>query len=229
MTGSPWPRRAPRRARVRCSSSVGGRVGQVVASTLKKRGIDHCVVEKRPGVAALSPNAVVGSAADRQVLENAGLEQAPTIVVTTHDDDLNIYLVIYCRKLRSDAQIISRASLDRNVNTLYRAGADLVLSFSTLCAATIFNLLRPGHLLVLSEDLFIFRAGVGPALTGRPLKQSSLRERTGCSVIALQRGAELIASPDPSIVPQAGDELILAGSEEAEKKFLEAFRAANKV
>ena len=43
-----------------------------------------------------------------------------------HNDDLNIYLTIYCRKLRPDIQIISRSTLERNVASLYSAGANLV-------------------------------------------------------------------------------------------------------
>ena len=49
------------------------------------------------------------------------------MVITTHDDDVNVYLAIYCRRLRPDIAIVARANLDRNVSTLYRAGADAVL------------------------------------------------------------------------------------------------------
>ena len=53
------------------------------------------------------------------------------MLVTTHDDDINVYLTLYCRRLGPDLQIISRANLDRNVSTLHRAGADAVLSYAT--------------------------------------------------------------------------------------------------
>ena len=80
-------------------------------------------------------------------LEKAGLKTAPSVIITTHDDDLNIYLTIYCRRLRPDVQIISRASFDRNINKLHRAGANLVMSFSSLVTATISNLLKPEQML----------------------------------------------------------------------------------
>ena len=44
--------------------------------------------------------------------------------VTTNDDATNIYLTIYCRRLRPNMQIISRSTMERNVTTLHRAGAD---------------------------------------------------------------------------------------------------------
>ncbi|MDI6798245.1 MAG: NAD-binding protein, partial [Desulfatibacillaceae bacterium] len=89
--------------------------------------------------------------------------------ITTHDDNLNIYLTIYCRQLRPDVQIISRASLDRNINTLHRAGANLVMSFSSLCASTLLNLLQPGKLLMLSEGLNMFRVTLGRKLENKAI------------------------------------------------------------
>ena len=40
--------------------------------------------------------------------------ESPAVVITTHDDDVNVYLTLYCRRLRGDIQIISRATLERN-------------------------------------------------------------------------------------------------------------------
>ena len=53
---------------------------------------------------------VEGSAADYETLERAGIDHALAIVITTHDDDMNVYLTIYCRRLRPDIQIISRVN-----------------------------------------------------------------------------------------------------------------------
>ncbi len=142
----------------------GGRVGQAVADALENREIDFRVVEKRTGIADRHDRFIHGSAADRNVLIQAGIERAPCIIITTHDDSLNIYLTIYCRRLRPDAQIISRASLDRNINTLHRAGANLVMSFSSLVTTTIMNLIQPQKVLMLSEGLNVFRMELSPRL-----------------------------------------------------------------
>lgn len=128
----------------------GGRVSRSEAETLDARGIDFRVVEKRKRVASQDERFIHGSASDLDVLLKAGINATPSVIITTHDDNLNIYLniylTIYCRRLRPDVQIISRASLDRNINTLHRAGANLVMSYTSLCASTIINLLRPGKL-----------------------------------------------------------------------------------
>ena len=201
----------------------GGRVGRSVADTLKARGIDFRVVEKRERIASQDERFIQGSAADRDVLQKAGIDETPSILITTHDDNLNIYLTIYCRRLRPDVQIISRASLDRNINTLHRAGANLVMSYTSLSASTIINLLQPGKLLMLSEGLNVFRMSVPPNLENRPLRDLRIREQAGCSVVAVQRGEQTHINPDPTIVLNRADELILIGSVESEKVFMETY------
>lgn len=204
----------------------GGRVGMSVASTLRDRGIDYRVVEKKAGRVQEDSRVVLGSAADLDVLTRAGISDTPSIIITTHDDDLNIFLTIYCRRLRPDVQIISRASLDRNINTLHRAGANLVMSFSSLCQTTILNLLRPEKLLMISEGLNIFRSMPNQKVVNKALHEQTIREETGCSVIAIKRGERMLINPDPATIVEPGDELILIGTAEGERKFTALFQAA---
>jgi Trk K+ transport system NAD-binding subunit len=201
----------------------GGRVGQSVANALKARHIEYRVVEKNAVIAARDNRFIQGSAGDLEVLIKAGINETPAIIITTHDDNLNIYLTIYCRRLRPDAQIISRASLDRNINTLHRAGANLVMSFSSLVTTTIMNLLQPQQMLMLSEGLNVFRMALSPKLENKTLLGVRIRENTGCSVVAVKRKEDLIINPNPDIVLERGDELVLIGSAESEKKFAEKY------
>jgi Trk K+ transport system NAD-binding subunit len=204
----------------------GGRVGQSVARSLDKRGIDYRIVEKKTAIASRNARHVHGSAADRETLEQAGIARTPSIIITTHDDNLNIYLTIYCRRLRPDAQIICRASLDRNIKTLHRAGADLVMSFSSLVTTTIINLLERQQMLMLTEGLNVFQLGLNPKMVHKALQDLRIRETTGCSVVAVKRKGDMIVNPDPSIVLERGDELVLIGSAEAERKYTKTYPAA---
>ncbi len=201
----------------------GGRVGRSVAESLQASAIDFRVVEKEAHVAARGPNVVHGSAGDLEVLIKAGIKETPCVIITTHNDNLNIYLTIYCRRLRPDVQIISRASLDRNINTLHRAGANLVMSYSSLVSATILNLLQPQQMLMLSEGLNVFRVPLPPRIRDRALIDIDIREKTGCSVVAVKRKGELLINPNPAIVLEQGDELVLIGSAESENRFREIY------
>ena len=96
---------------------------------------------------------VLGNAAELSVLQKAGIEEAPAVIITTHDDDMNVYLTIYCRRLRPDIQIISRANTERTVQKLHSVGADQVMSYESLAAGMVFNLLRPHGLQILAEGL----------------------------------------------------------------------------
>jgi len=199
----------------------GGRVGQTIADRFKERDMPYLIIEKNPRRAHEEKTYVVGDAADIRTLQKAWIEKAPSALVTTHDDDTNIYLTKYLRSLRPDMQILSRASLERNVSTLHRAGADFVMSYSSLGANAIFNFLRNENTLMLAEGLNVFRLKAPKALVGKNLAQSKIRKMTGCSVAAIKMNGVLAINPDPQVPIQEDAELILIGTYEGEKSFLQ--------
>ena len=201
----------------------GGRVGRAVAEALEEREVPWRIVEQNPEMVRDPERYVLGSAADRAVLERAGISDAAAAVVTTNDDDVNIYLTLYVRRLRPDVQIVSRATLDRNVATLHRAGADFVMSYASMGANAVFNVLEGGDVVMLAEGLDVFRHPVPPPLAGRALAETRIREATGCSVVALETAGEMVINPPPDTRLPAAAELILIGTTEAERRFVERF------
>ena len=201
----------------------GGRVGYTIAERFKERETPYLIVEKNPRRVQDDQHAVVGDAADIRTLQQAWIDKAPAALVTTHDDATNIYLTKYLRSLRPDMQILSRASLERNVSTLHRAGADFVMSFSSLGANVILNFLEKEDTWMLAEGLNIFRLNVPPLLVGKDLAHSEIRETTNCSVVAIRDEGVLAINPDPETTMREGAELILVGAYEGERKFLKAF------
>jgi Trk K+ transport system NAD-binding subunit len=200
-----------------------GKVGRATTQALEKRGIDYRVVEKDPALIPDDERFISGNAADLEVLEKAGIMKAPTTIITTHDDDTNIYLSIYCRRLRPDIQIISRATLERNVTTLHRAGADFVLSYESLGANTMFNLLDRSDVLMVTEGLDVFKVKLPSSLAGKSLAESGIRAKTGCSVVAMVSGGVTQFEYDPFEPLSAETEIILIGSLADENRFLEIF------
>ncbi len=201
----------------------GGRVGHAAAQTLEERKIVYKVVEKN---AKLIQNNkyIQGNAADLHTLNRAGIREASSVIITTHDDSMNIYLTIYCRQLRSDIQIVSRANLDGNISKLHRAGADLVMSQASMGANTIINLLKPNKILMFAEGLNIFRTAVHSSLAGKSLAESQIRKQTGCSVIAIGRENKLNINPEPSILLGEHDEMVLIGTGDAEKRLMDSYQ-----
>ena len=205
----------------------GGRVGRATARALAKRGLKYKIVEELPDRIRNENYYVQGSAARIEILEKANIADASAVIVTTGNDDTNIYLTIYCRKLFPDVQIISRANRERNISTLHRAGADFVASYASMGANIIFNLLKHSDILMLAEGLNVFRIELPDHLEGKSLIESEIRERTGCSVIAIQReinGKDThIVHFSPSEVLKSDDELVLIGTIESEEIFLKTY------
>jgi len=197
----------------------GGRVGRATARWLREKGIDSRIVERNPERIRDPERYVLGDAAELEVLERAGIMKCSSVVITTHDDDVNVYLAIYCRRLRPDAQILARANQDRNVSTLHRAGADFVMSYASAGASTVFNLLKRGSILLLAEGLDMFHVPVPPALVGRSLAESRFRQTTGCNVVAVVEDGQCDAHPDPHRPLPASAELIVVGDAESEARF----------
>ncbi|MCL2670107.1 MAG: NAD-binding protein, partial [Syntrophaceae bacterium] len=200
-----------------------GRVGDTVVERLKERGISYLVIEKNPKRLQDEAHSVLGDAADIHTLQQAWIEKAPAALVTTHDDATNIYLTKYLRSLRPDIQILSRANMDRSISTLHRAGADFVMSYASLGANAIFNFLRNEGTWMLAEGLNIFHLPAPEALLGKSLRHSRIREATDCSVIAIRREGILAINPDPDERIKADAELILIGTAEGERKFINEF------
>lgn len=200
-----------------------GRVGRATGKALEERNIDYRIIESDRGRIYNSEKYVCGNAAELEVLEQAGIREAPAVIITTHDDETNIYLTIYCRRLRPDIQIISRCTLERSVATLHRAGADFVMSYSSMGANIIFNLLKKSDILMLAEGLNVFRMQVPGRLKGKTLANSNIRQITGCNVIAVKKGDEVEVNPDPHEELQEDSEIIVIGSVEAEDRFLREY------
>ncbi len=202
----------------------GGRVGQAAAEVLDERGVDFRVVEKNRNIIRDDERYILGSAADIHTLERAGISrEAPIVLITTRNDDVNIYLTIYCRELRPSIQIISRASLDRNISKLYTAGADLVLSYGSMGSNRVLNILKPDEIMMLAEGLNVFKARIPSTLAGKTISASRIREKTGCNVVAIKSAEGTTINPPPNAILQEGDQLILIGTPEAEKQFLERY------
>lgn len=205
----------------------GGKVGNAVADNMEGRGIPFRVLDKNPSVVKKGDeHFILGDAEDINSLREAGIEEAHSIVVTTHDDDLNIYLTLYCRKLRPDVQIVSRCNLSRNIKSLYAVGASLVMALSSMASNSVVNLLSPDKVYMLTEGLNIFRVPMPASLVGKSLRNSCIRKDTHCNVVAMRRNEKMLVNQDPDDLFQEGDELIMIGTVEAEEGFLEKYPQA---
>ncbi|MGK0185858.1 MAG: voltage-gated potassium channel [Verrucomicrobiales bacterium] len=201
----------------------GGRVGRATSRALTEAGIEWTLIEKLRQRVRGMENTIIGDGSAFETLVEAGMQQAATVIITTHDDDINTFLTIFYRRLRSSMQIISRCTLQKNAARLHRAGADLTLSYASMGANTIFNVLRGSDNVLLAEGVNIFSVDMPQSLAGKTLAESAVRSRTGCSVIAVEVDGQRQINPSPDIILLEDGGLVLIGSLEAEREFFKAF------
>ena len=209
----------------------GGRVGRAASRALSDEGVPNTIVELEPGrvensysvLEGTASYAVVhGDAADQRILRRAGLEHASAVLVPPRDDDLNVYLTLFCRRLRPELQVVSRATYERNVATLYRAGADGVLSYATIGATELWNHAGFSHRVLLAEGNELFLAPCPASLVRRSLRDDEVHRRTGCDIVAVLEEDGTLGY-DTESIPTSGGRLLLLGDRHAERRFRETY------
>jgi len=194
----------------------GGRVGQAATRKLRADGVDVHLLERdaslRASLENVSDRLIIGDAADRATLLGAGLDKAPAVVLTARDDAVNIYLAVYCRRLRPDIRIVSRITYERNLESITRAGADFVLGEASLGSEIVFSRVLGRELVILGEGVELFYQPTPPALEEQTLAESGIGARTGLTVIAIEEDGKVVTNPSAGDRLHAGSRLIMVGS-----------------
>jgi voltage-gated potassium channel len=206
----------------------GGKVGRSATRALKRKGVPVHLLEKQEWLAKrwenLPDRMIVGDAANLETLEEAGIHEAPAVLLTTNDDATNVYLAVYCRKLNPDLRIVSRVTHERNVESIRRAGADLVLSFVSLGVQTVSSIARNRPMVLLGEGVELLEEVVPEGLAGRTLAESQIGARTGLTVVAWNDGGQFQVNPPADAVLPSGARLFLIGTAEGLTTFHRLFQ-----
>lgn len=186
-----------------------GEVGRKVHELLTDAGEEVRVVERQPGDGVH----VVGNVLDPSVLERAGIADARAIVFALDSDDSTLFATVIARDTAGDVPVIARVNHARNLENIYRAGADYALSISDISGEMVSARLLGRRARSRDEHRAVVRARA-VALAGRALRDSGFRDR-GCSLLAIRRDGIAITHLRPDTMLDAGDELFLCGSAEA--------------
>ncbi|MES3628891.1 MAG: NAD-binding protein [Longimonas sp.] len=206
----------------------GGTVGESTARALLDRGIDVNIVERDPArckaLRRLDVNVFEGDASDYSLLDEAGIQNAPSVLLTTHDDAVNIYLASYCRRLNERLRIVSRIVHRRNMEAIHRAGADFVLGYAMLGIESVWAVLMDKELVVMGEGLDLFTREVPPSLHHKTLAESDIGAQTGLTVVAvLCPNKDVITQVNADTALEPGRELLMVGTDEQYHDFVERY------
>jgi len=193
-----------------------GVVGRTAVETLASGGVSTCVVD----IADEAGVDVVGDVTDESVLEDAAVDDSRSIILTLDDDATTIYATLVLRQVAPGVEIIARANETENIPKLYRAGAEYVLSLSTVTGRMLASILIEDEEILTPETQFELVRTTAPQIVGRSLGDVDLRARTGCTVVAVERNEDLLTDLGPEFVVREDDMLIVAGSDEAINQFV---------
>lgn len=200
----------------------GGKVGRAAAGALKKKNLTVFIVdlskEVCAGVSDVADRVTIGDAADRETLMRGGLREASLVILSTNNDAVNIFLSIYCRRLKPDLRIVSRITHERNLEAIHRAGADFVLNYAPLGAESVLSLILGRAPIILGEGIEMFKIRLPARLAGKTLEESRIGSLTGLIVLGIQTGNENIANPRPLTVLPPNSRISLLGTAEQIEK-----------
>lgn len=205
-----------------------GRVGRHLADHLARDGAPFVVIDTEDDTveeaAELGYLHVHGDASEKQVLEEAGLSRSRAVVASVNTDADNVLVTLTVKGLAPHVTVVGRVKADENEAKLRRAGADRVIAPSTIGGRRIAQILtRPavadfldgisgGGVDYTLEEVPV-RADGG--LHGATLREAAVRERFGCTVVAVRHGADrgLDTHPAADVPLESGDVLVVMGSE----------------
>jgi Trk K+ transport system NAD-binding subunit len=202
-----------------------GRIGCAAASFLERKPVPFILVDKMENKSCREHIPLYGDATVRNVLMEAGIERAKGLIATTNDDNINVFLTLAIRERLPHIRLVARANHEDNVEQLYLAGADFVVSNASVGASILMNILESKASVFLTEGIHVFRRPVPTTLLGLKIGESKLRLQTGCSVVALEKQDGIMqVSPTPETVLHEKVTLILIGSPDQEELFDKTFR-----
>jgi Trk K+ transport system NAD-binding subunit len=204
-----------------------GRIGCSAARYLERRGIPFVIIDRNNNLDCMDHISVIGDATNRHLLQESGIDDAKGLIVTTNDDSTNIFLTLASRRQRRHMRIVARSNQEENVEQLYAAGADFVISNASVGANILSNVLEGKETIFLTEGIDVFRTPLPPSVVGKTIAESQIRPKTGCSIVALELpgATDPLVSPAPETELQEGMVLILIGSPDDEESFSRKFRS----
>jgi Trk K+ transport system NAD-binding subunit len=196
----------------------GGEVGRKVAELLRTVGESVHLIDRRAGPEVDQ----VGDVLDLRVLEAAGVRNAQAVILALDTDSSTLFASVILRDLAPEVPVIARVNHSENVERIHRAGAYFALSISQVSGQMLAKKLLGQEAVTLDPQLKVLKVA-SAALTGHHPADLHIRERTGCSVVAVERGEEVLVDLGPAFRFAADDTVYVCGSTAGVRRFSEVF------
>lgn len=206
-----------------------GRMGRQVCQEFSRQHMAFVVIDKH---AHLLQNfdmpygiPLPGDASSDDLLRHAGIERARAMVAVMSSDAENLYTTMSARLLNKHLFIVGRVEDPHSEQKLKRAGANRVVSpyeigglrlADAVMRPTVVDFIdlatKTEHFELQIEET---RVHARSPLAGSNLKDGRLRRDLKVMVVAVKKHTgEMLFNPDPDVVIEAGDTLVVLGGRE---------------
>ncbi|MDO5671824.1 MAG: TrkA family potassium uptake protein [Actinomycetaceae bacterium] len=191
-----------------------GRVGSSLATQLDNRGHSVSVIDVNPESfrrlpASFSGQQVMGIGFDRDVLEQAGIEDAYAFAAVADGDNSNILAARIVRETFGVRNVVARIYDPARAEVYERLGIPTVGTVKRTTQAVLVHMLPLEPEVIFMEEtgeLVMLRALPDSSWAGVSI--SSLEENTGARLVFINRLASPLL-PEASSAIQDGDEVVL--------------------
>ncbi|MEZ4793807.1 MAG: NAD-binding protein, partial [Gelidibacter sp.] len=173
---------------------------------------------------------VIGNANDDDILLQAGVDRADTLICALPNDADNLFVVLSARQINKKLRIISRASQETSYEKLKLAGANNVILPDRIGGDHMASLVVVPDLIEFIDNLSIVgksNINIEEISTEklyntsevRTIKDLDLRHKTGCTVIGFKDGhGEYIVNPEAELRLVPNSKIIVLGRPEQIEK-----------
>lgn len=220
-----------------------GKNGMQACSELHAESREFVVIERSPDVINEFSNEdrymfINGNATMDEVLVDAGIERAHTVITALPNDADNVFITLTARGINPDIQVIARASDTNSELKLHRAGAAHVVMPDRLGGMHMANLVTKPVVIeflellngVGEQKLMLEEVGylsLKDEFRDRSLRDLHIRKRTGVTVIAFKDDEQgFIFNPHAEKIVSEGDTMIILGRHEQLQEFVKIYITA---
>ena len=192
--------------------------GRSALRTLLAKGVnldDIVVIDEDPAArqhaTAAGLTVICGSAASTEVLQQAGVADARSVVVAVNRDDTAVLVTLTARELNPGATIVAAVREEENVHLLHQSGASSVVTSADAAGRLLGFAVQQPEITEVLEDLM--RVGQGLDIAEHAVGKDEAGPIRALDidgpVVAIMRGEDLLRFDDPrAAAVEAGDRVV---------------------
>ncbi len=198
-----------------------GVIGKRIAFALKKHHITFIAIDHQIDAFDDDIQSLQGDATSEEILKQAGVLEAKTIVAATDNDVTNAFISLLARELNKNIIILACVSESKNIDKLDKAGADYVFSMANVgrfiakCAiepfvAEFLDMINIMH----GVEIMPLEINENSKIANKTIKKAKIWKKTGANLIAIRREKQTIYAPSEQEKILPGDILLAIGHAE---------------